>query len=388
MPKQSGGQEGLTLVLVVMIAAILFLLSSALGTMTIAGYMNVVRQEEYIKAQCAADAGIEKTIALMQANDGWLNNFPASGNTDVFTQVFPATPVNDDVTVTYAVEAVKNEQNIGTSLAIKSLGRCDSEAGAMLAKKTLKCEVIVYDGEDYLQGLAVLPAQPASLAMPEGIIVDGDLMINGSVAIPDLPDYMPVTGDIYAGGNITGACGGLKHSNYEYIPSFPKLEENYYLQKATEDGQAFAHDVEFGAGGVLTDYNGFYYVDGNVSVAGDYRGAALIFATGAINVPDHLVTGVPGGGTTGTGEGSLTLVALGDVNIYGSFVEANIIAGGSLCAWDGAVLYGAACVGGLAYEPMEAGLLAICPVLGPAPVDGALAVNVATRLWEEARDVF
>ncbi len=383
MKKSLSGKEGQTLVLVIMITTVLFILSSALGTMSIGSYTNVVREEEYVKAHCAADAGIEKTIAAIKENVGWLNNLPAAGNNDVFTQVFPETPVSDYVT--YSVGAIKQRHYIGNSLLINSLGRCENDAGELLAKKTLRCMVAVYGVEDYLKGLAVLSAQPASFDMYNNITVDGSIIINGSI---NIPDNMLVNGDIYASGNVTGDCAGQIHSNYDYIPSFPELDENYYLQKATEDGHVFYNDVEFGSGGVITDYNGFYYVDGNVNVSGDYQGAALIFSTGDINVTGNMETGVSGGENTGIGNGSLTLVALGDVDIHNFNIHANIIAGGSLYAQDGASLHGAACIGDLIYEPVGAGLFEICHVLSPEPVDGALTVNIETKLWEESRAVF
>ncbi|KAF1086555.1 hypothetical protein SPSYN_00274 [Sporotomaculum syntrophicum] len=383
MKKTLGEEDGQTLVLVIMITAVLFILSSALCTMTIGCYMNVIREEEYIKAHCAAEAGVEKTIAAIKEDDGWLNNLPAANSNDVFTRVFLETPVSDDVT--NSVEAIKQRQFIGNSLLINSFGRYENDAGELLAQKTLRYTVAVYGMEDFLKGLAVLPAQPASFDMYNNITVDGSMIINGSI---NIPDNMLVNGDIYASGNVTGNCVGQIHSNYDYIPSFPELDENYYLEKATEDDHVFYNDVEFGGCGVITDYNGFYYVEGNVNVSGDYQGIALIFSTGNINVMGNMETGVSGGENTGIGNGSLTLVALGDINIHSFNVYANVIAGGSLYAQEGASLYGAACVGDLIYEPVGVGLLKICHVLGPEPLDGALTVNIKTKLWEESRAVF
>jgi len=370
-----GRGEGQTLILVMMITTLLLILISAVGAMTLRSYVNVVREEEYIKVQCAADAGIEKTIAAIKEDADWWNNFLCF-NDGVVTDVFPETSISDDVT--YSVKAIKQTQYIGNSLSISSLGQCKNDAGELLAQKTLRCTVAVYAIEDYLKGLAVLPDQPVFIDMPGNITVDGSMILNGSI---DLPDTVPVSGDIYAGGNATGDCGGQIYSNYEYIPSFPELNESYYLQRALEDGHVFYHDKEFGAGGVITEYNGFYYVDGNVNISGVYQGAALIFSTGNINVLGNLENG-------GSGNGSLTLIALGDVNIYNFFAYTNIIARGSLFVQGGASLHGAACVGGLTCEPVGECLFEICHDCGPEPADGALTVNVDTKLWEESRTVF
>ncbi len=375
MKEYLGREEGQTLVLVIMIATLLIILTSAVGTLTLGSYVNVVREEEYIKVQCAADAGIEKAIAAIKKDIDWLNNLPAVNN-GVFTEVFPETPVSDDVT--YSVGAIKQKQAIGNSLLISSLGCCENDAGELLAQKTLRCTIAVYATEDYLKGLAILPDQPANIDMSGNITVEGSMILNGSI---EIPDTVLVSGDIYAGGNVTGDCGGQIYSNYEYIPSFPELKKSYYLHKASEDGHVFYHDMEFGTDGVITEYNGFYYVDGNVNISGAYHGAALIFSTGNINVMGSLEIG-------DSEDGSLTLIALGDVNIYNFSVYTNIIAGGSLFVQDGASLHGAACVGGFMYEDVGEGIFEICHVRSLEPVDGALTVNVDTKLWEESRAVY
>jgi len=373
--KEPGREDGQSLVLVIMITSLLFLLTSAVGAMTLRSYVNVVRQEEYIKAQCAADAGIEKTIAAIAENADWLNNLLAV-NDGVVTEVFPESPISDHVT--YAVGVTKQTQAMGNSLIISSLGRCENEAGELLAQKTLRCTVAIYTLEDYLKGLAILPGQPTSIDMPGNIIVDGGMILKGSA---DLPDTVLVSGDIYASGKVTGVCGGQIYNNYAYLPAFPKLDESYYLQRASEDGHVFEHDMEFGVDGVITEYNGYYYVDGNVTISGAYQGAALIFSTGDINVVGNMET-------DGFGNGSVILIALGDIVINNFFVCANIIAGGSLLVQEGAALQGAACVAGLTYAPMGDGLFAIYPACGAEPVEGALMVVVEQKLWEESRPVF
>lgn len=322
MKKIPGGEEGQTLFLVLVITTVLLLLTSVLGPMTLSSYKNVVREEEYIKAHCAADAGIEKTIAAIKGNPGWLENLP--DNSGVFTDVFPESPLSDGVS--YAVGAIKQRQNIGNSLLISSLGQCKSDAGELLTKKTLRCRAAVYGAKDYLKGLTILSAQPATFEMHD-ITVDGSMILNGGI---DLPDTVLISGDIYAGGKVTGDCGGQIYSYYEYTPSFPELDENYYLHKATECGHVFYGDVEFSdpllttgeTRGMFYDIancDGFYYVDGDVDISGSYQGRALIFSTGDIRVVGNLHTG--GSGEEGTADtgingGSLTLVALGDVEIH------------------------------------------------------------------------
>jgi len=369
-----GGKAGQSLVVVIMITSLLLILSSAAGAMVLRSYVNVAREEEYIKAQYAAEAGIETTIAALSQDTELLSNLLAV-NDGVEVEVFSETPVSDQVT--YLVVAKKKTQALGKSIEISSHGCCRDGVGALLAKKTLLCTVDIYGQADYLKGLAVLPGQSANLALPGNITVEGDMLCNGSV---DLSETSLIGGDVYASGNVTGTCGGQIYSNFSNLPPFPALEENYYLQRALDDGHVFYHDADFGTADFVTDYSGFYYVDGNVNIFGEYQGMGLIFATGNIYVQGNL--------SNTSGNGSLTLVSLGDIDIYNFSVAAHIIAGGSLLVQEGAALQGAACVAGLTYAYAGEGILTICPALSSEPVEGALTAKVEPKFWRESRTVF
>jgi len=357
-----------------MITSLLLILTSAAGAMVLRSYVNVAREEEYIQAQYAAEAGIEKTIAAL-SEDAELLNYLLTVSDGVAVEVFPETTVSEQVT--YLVVATMQTQTFGKSIEISSLGRCSDSVGALLAKKTLLCNVDIYPQADYLKGLAVLPGQSANLALSGNITVEGDMLCNGSI---DLPVTLLISGDVYASGNVTGTSGGQIYSNFSNLPPFPALEESYYLQKATDDGHVFYHDADFGAAALVTDYSGFYYVDGNVQILGDYQGTGLIFATGNIYVQGNL--------SNTSGNGSLTLVALGDIDIQNFSVAAHIIAGGSLLVQEGAVLQGAACLAGLTYVHAGEGIFTICSAIGSEPVEGALTVKVEPKLWRESRTVF
>lgn len=386
-------KDGQTVILVIMVTAVLFTLIAALGTTAYHKHNNIVREEKFVQALYAAEAGIETTIARIKKNISWYNNLPEAGKN---ITVFPETELKDNIT--YEVMALKQRQDIGTSLVINSVGKCTGDNGDLLAKKTLESVVAVYNAEDYFKGFIILPEKPGIFNPHGKMNVDANLFMDGDV---NLGGTLKVNGSIYASGEITGRHDGQKRSNYNYIPPFPELDTAYYLQKALEDGHVFLTDKTFETshppGGEMSEvaraaagYNGFYYVDGDITVSGDYCGTALFFCTGDINVVGDLEPKYYVGEHVDVGAGSLTLVALGDVNINNHTVYANILADGQLRARGGAVLHGAVCTRGIILDEGEqsTGDFAMCYEEDLMPMAGAVPVKTKTVLWKELYPVF
>ncbi|TYO93335.1 hypothetical protein [Desulfallas thermosapovorans] len=407
MGRFTGHQDGHTLILIIIISTILFISTTVLGAIVGMSYVNVTREEELLRVYYAADAGIEKTLAMVKAEPALLNGVPKTGG-DNFGTVIPETEIKSGVTAT--VEAGKSKQIIGTLLSIRSLGKRKAVNGELLAQKTLHCEAVVYDPAEYFNGFMILPDQPGDFNFDGMLMLTGagNLVLNGSINLFTFP--VQWDGDLVASGDVKGAdidnnISGQIHERYRYIPPFPDLDVEYYFKMADNSGKVFDGGVSFGintgAGkgeepeeirepgetGEMTAYNGFYYVDGDLDIEGNYSGTALFFSTGTITVMGDLKSST---GTTGAG--GLTLVSFKDVIINGEVVEANIIASGSLVIRHGAKLYGSACV-------RDVKFLHDTPVTGPfafevyeasniKPIEGALNIQIKEIQWKEQYPVF
>lgn len=392
MTRYTADQNGQTVVLVIMVTAVLFTMIAALGTTVYHKHNNVEREEKFIQALYAAEAGIETTVARIKKNPSWYNNLPCTGKD--FT-VFSETPWESRVT--FRVTGAKQELKAGTSMVINSVGECTGGNGDVLAKKTLRSEVAVFNAEDYFKGLMVLPGVPGGFNPAGTVHLVADLFVDGDAYSGDNLD---VDGCIYASGNISGGQGENKQEHYHYIPPFPELDPAYYLQRALEDGHVFQTDKIWTTPRPYSDgdeevlwpaarYNGFYFVDGDIAISGDYCGRALFFCTGDINVTGNLEPKHYIGDHVDTGAGGLTLIALGDVDLDNNTVYANIMAGGRLLARGGADLHGAVCARGMVLDGEQStGGLAVYYDQGLIPVAGAVPVTTKTVWWEEYYPVF
>ena len=391
IPVNIKSNNGLTVVVVLMFMLALLVMTSVLWLLIQGQQQNVHLEEQSIRALNAADTGIEATIARISGQGFWYEGLPRAHTGDDFTSIDLETAVGD--CSSYEVGAAKLEQAIGTSLALRSMGkvRAGDGDGEILAQQTLLAELGVFAARDYLRGLTVLPGAPAGLDLGSALVLDGDLVINGTVR---LEAETVLNGVAYTSGDITGTWEGVRQPGYAYIPPFPSVDEEYYDMNAAACGEVYMDDRVFGnfnsPGGEPEEYRNIYFVDGNITIGGAYRGTALFFATGDITVAADLlpepdaVFGQPDGSA-----GMLALVALGDVDIMDYTVYANILAAGNLLAAGGASLYGAACVTGLDFGAADgAGTICIHRQENLAPLEDFIPVKTKVVRWQELYPVF
>ena len=234
-------RDGQALLMVLMIMLVMLVFTSALGTLTMHQYLNVVKEEYFIHTLNAAETGIEATVARVMDDPFWYENFPLAGTASNAVIVFDETELVNRVT--YEVKAKKYHEDIGTVLHLESVGRYRTGEGVSVGQKTLLSKVGVYEAGDYLRGLTILPGNPVSLDLDNTLVLDGDLLINGAVVIASTA---VVNGVVYASGNITGTWSGSKQADYLFIPPFPEPDEDVYLINAAAYGEVFAYDHSFG----------------------------------------------------------------------------------------------------------------------------------------------
>ncbi|MCG8403511.1 MAG: hypothetical protein MJA84_18225 [Firmicutes bacterium] len=391
--KALSAREGQAFLLVLMVMPVLLVLTLSLGTLIQHQYQNVFKEEYFLRAFNAAETGIEMTIAGIMGEACWYETFPQSGPDGNYTGVFEETAINGGAS--FEVDAQKQQEDIGISMRIKSVGRYRTGSGETEAQKTLLSTVGTFEAGDYLRGLTVLPHEPANLAFDGNLILDGDLLVNGDAGITGSTE---IYGVVYASRGVTETWPGNKYPGYLFIPPFPEIDANYYLNKAETAGNVFHTDMSFknwdtaaekteGAGKVYdTEDGGIYFVNGDITIGGNYRGAALFFATGNITVTESL-TPVTGGPDTGAGLPAL--VAMGDVDIRDHTVFANLLAGGCLRALGGASLHGSACARGVDFRGgASTGVIRIQRQEKQVPLQEFIPLTAKILEWKELYPVF
>ena len=397
--KNSDGQA---VVLVLLIVLILFGLAAALETITAGTRGNVAGEKYSIQALYAADAGIEKLTAKLHSSPDWCDSLPS----DHLVTVFNNQQLSENNYFT--VRAQKGtQQEFGAVVFIEAVGQCLDEDNNLVAQKTLNCEAVVYRAEDYLRGFALLPTAAEELLFSGSGFFDAPLLYNGAL---QLAGNLEVNSNqkIFTGGNFSAVAdsGGAKpvynaanvRQDYLYLPPFPDLNKSYYRDGAAENGHVYYGDTTFrnlwvpvGEEKIMTEvvpaYEGFYYVEGDINISQNFNGRAVFFATGDITVDGDLIPGFDAGaGAPEPGAGNLTLVALGNINIAGVTVYANIVSGGSLAADAVTELNGAVCAKGAAFP--GCGSLKQCVAADMAPDADFIPLSVKLVDWREKYSVF
>ncbi|WP_187694911.1 pilus assembly PilX N-terminal domain-containing protein [Fervidicola ferrireducens] len=330
--RSEGGQA---FILVMLVLAVVAILGSATLTLTASHRQTAAKQRDRLQAYYAADAGIERALAIIKRNPtNFWSEFPLKG-------------------ISYAgeggrIESVTVERipgGPGTVVKITSVGKFNN------ARKVIVAKVRIYRSKspaELLKGISILPKERDSdinLSKDISIIGSQDprpvIYINGNLNLGGKSEIKNF--DIYVSGEITidkdaELINCQTTENYEAIPFFPELNVKWYEERATTFPSNNSKEGKGKKDEDIAEYKGIYFVKGNVEISGTYSGQAVIVATGKIDVPDDLKAYNPN-------EDLLVLISLGgQVNIdkrgSDSTVDALIISDGILSCKNKVVING------------------------------------------------
>lgn len=360
MRRKTAGREtrsaerGQALILVMLVLLVVAVLGSAAITLATSHRQTAARQRNLVQSYYAADAGVERVLVMIRHTSGWLDGgWDSEGKKSLTVPSYAGGSIN--------VTVRKLQGGPGTGLEITSVG------SSVKARKTLIVKVRVYTPGDLLKGVSIFPPAPDHLQKITGnftltgesgkprpvFLIDGSLDVRGAT-------QKHIDADVYASSSIEGLAGANVHPNYSAIPPFPELKEEWYRNQANyfysgdttfpqeaqkrdhghgQDAQKSDHEKgqgQEGRGDHVAQYDGVYFVDGDVQISGTYSGKAVIVATGKIEVSDDLRA-------EERGEDLLVLISLGsgvDIRKGNSIVDALIITNGTFSAQGNAQLFG------------------------------------------------
>jgi len=380
--NNNGGQA---LLLVIIVISLLLALTGSLGMITRLTKNNIIGEQQFIRAFYAADAGIEKTAAKiiteLPAGPPWYTGLSGS-YTGILSGSLPGN-------TRFEVKARKEARSTCTSLLLQSVGQCLDHNGKVLAQKTVEADVAVFNAADFFRGFSILPEEPLLLDNIGNLtlVVHGDFLLNGSLKAGE---SLQVNGTVYASGPVTGSYPQGKQGNYSYIPPFPNPDSRYYADRAASDGHLFYAGATFAnPPDRAVPYNGFYFIDGDMDISGDFIGSAIFFATGDITISGDLTPRPSAEDVPDITAGDLTLIALGDIKLENCTIYANLMARG-LEVRGNTVLYGAACMAETEFKPggLGSGNLTIYSGGARLPVPDAIPPAIKIVEWREIYPVF
>lgn len=302
---------------------IIFLLVAALAiasvTLAASHRQNTARQKDTVQAYYAAEAGVERTLLRIKTDPGWfmdwLNQININTEKDFITYITP----DYMPPLSAPLEKIKIKKIAGfptAQIEINSTGK--SRPGEGAARKTLLINARLYHPAGLLNGCSILSESRLDVTLGASFSLTGSngqkpvFYVNGNLTRKGQGHSDEINADIYAAGSITGNFGSSTlHPNYQNIPSFPVLDENWYRTNAQkifngdtvfgnpsrQNGQGnnsqHGHGNSFGNNphqepDATPPYNGIYYVNGDAHISGTYTGKAVIFVTGDVTITDDL----------------------------------------------------------------------------------------------------
>ncbi|MGI9953176.1 hypothetical protein V3F56_12515 [Moorellaceae bacterium AZ2] len=325
-------QKGQALLFVVLMTSlILVLVTGALG-ITGAHRRNVRLQEQQVQAYYIAEAGIERAIARMREDPGWLDGFALDRKERIAELEGPYAggEINE-------VTLHKTAEGMGFKVELTSLGKFVG------AQKTLRATLYWVNARSLMGGLSLLPDSTFDLDIKGNFSLEstgqsgGRLLLNGNLYLSGSAD---IEADVYVSGDVVGRdkIEGQVYAGFTDLPKFPVIDLTYYEAQAWREGQYYDGDL-FWSGTITC--NGVYYVRGDLTLSGSYRGRAIIVAEGDVTISGDLLPG--------SADDALAIICLGDVDVENNKVKAVIITEGTLYVRGNAEVEGAVLAKGFSF---------------------------------------
>lgn len=383
--------NGQAFIMVIMAMSLLFAITASLGVLVGHVRGNVVNEHSMTQALYTADAGIEKTIVKVKSEvhlkPSWYTGLSSYSYANILSGSLKQN-------VNYSVAAKKADRYIGTSLLLQSIGKCLDKDANLVAQKTLQADLAVFTTADYLQGFSILPEEPNDLGTTVNAIVNANFVLNGSI---DLNGLTQINGNTIASGSIAGNCAGSNIQYYAYIPPPPCLDDSYYREKSEADelssGEVHVYpsgSYHFGSTETVKLYEGFYFINGDIDIEGEYQGSSVIFATGNINIIGDLK---PSDGDDPVATvNKMTLIAQGNINIECLSVYANLMSGETIRRTalnnEHLEIFGAVCAAGVDISTGSGGTTTVNYNSQMAPDNDSIPVTIKLVDWKELYPVF
>jgi hypothetical protein len=282
--RRSAGKRGSIFLLAMVALITLLILGTSLVQTSVQGLSWASNDRRYIEAFCLAESGVDMAITKLYEDYDSIND--TLGTSGTYTDAFSLSQGNVSYTVTapYA--------GIAESCLIVA------DATTWTGKQARVRVVAAYqsDTSRVFEG-AIFCDSPLTLNGGGGIYPDadgtgGDIYANGDITFNGTSFEMTADGSIYTTGTTNWVPDDVPATNvHDNVAPLvmPVIDVDYYESIAT---QVYTGKQSFG-NAEMENLTGVIFVKGDITIAGNYTGQAVIVATGKITVTGNVTTENP-----------------------------------------------------------------------------------------------
>lgn len=334
-------QKGQGLLIIFIMTTVIFVAGSAALALGTNVRKNVVMEMHQVKAQYAAEAGMEKALAIAKKDYFWLKN-KAVKNSFAYSEdekFFSVNPTNyPDPSSGSTIEnvwVIKTGEDIYSNTAnlrIESTGKSLQNKKTIVVDAKISCaypeflfsgirtNVISINPKENGENLEIyMYVGQEGLIIPNGSQVTGNIYCDGKVKFEDgySDIHTKMSGNIYAAGNVilgnhTQLNGDINIENLRTVTfgsevsftgSINVFDQSSLSQKMpppipdllSEDRLIwYKENADFNSLPAKNAYdtyqlkNGIYYIEGNLTLSGYYTGQAVLIVNGSVNINSDL----------------------------------------------------------------------------------------------------
>ena len=291
MRMQAGRRSQGSVFLLAMVALItLMILGTSLVESAMQGLAKASKDIRQQEAANLAESGVDMALCKLYENYDGVGDTVDSTGTYTSSFTLPQGTVSYTITAPYA--------GIANTCQVVS----DSTSWA---NKRAQVRVIASYRNDVSRVFegAIFSNSPLTLngggeVKPDAAGKGGSIYTKGNITFHGTSFTMHPEGSIYTTGTTNWVPPAVPmtsvYQNIAPIP-MPVIDLQWYRDHATATYTAAKNSsVKFGTGGIsLSGLSGIIFVNGDVSISGQYTGTALIVATGNISITGNVTAGDP-----------------------------------------------------------------------------------------------
>ena len=282
--RHSAGERGSIFLLAMVALIALLILGTSLVQTSVQGLSWASSDRRYIEAFCLAESGVDMAITkLYEDYDGINDALDTSGT---YSDSFSLTQGSVNYTVTAPYSGIADSCLIVADATTWTGKQARVRVVAAYQLDTSR----VFEGAIFCDSPLTLNGSGAIYPDADG--TGGDIYANGDITFSGTTFDMTADGSIYTTGTTNWVPDDVPAANVHQNVAplvMPVIDVDYYESIAT---QVYTGKQSFG-NAEMEDLTGVIFVNGDITIAGNYTGQAVIVATGKITVTGSVTTANP-----------------------------------------------------------------------------------------------
>jgi len=282
--RRSAGKRGSIFLLAMVALITLLMLGTSLVQTSVQGLSWASNDRRYIEAFCLAESGVDMAITKLYEDYDNINDTLDTSGT--YTDAFSLTQGDVTYTVTAPYAGIADSCLIVSDATTWTGKQARVRVVAAYQTDTSR----VFEGAIFCDSPLTLNGSGAIYPDADG--TGGDIYANGDIVFNGTSFEMTADGSIYTTGSTNWVPDEVPvtHVHENVAPLvMPVIDVDYYESIAT---QVYTGKQSFG-NAEMENLTGVIFVNGDITIAGNYTGQAVIVATGKITVTGNVTTENP-----------------------------------------------------------------------------------------------